>query len=258
MQEVEKDRITTLENRQRLRNNPNLLYWYKRLYQTLFDEIHNFKQLCVWEIGSGMSPAKLFYPHIISTDILNLEYLDKVFDCLTIGSDTSINDHSIDVMTLTNVLHHLQNPLQFLQGASVKLKKGGYLYITEPYFSLLSYPIYKILHPEPSIFNIQRPMLEDLIGPLSSANQAIPYLIFFKRSDWLSELEPYYDLSKSRIGYFTSLAYMASGGVAKNYAIKQSIYQLGFKLDLFLAKIFPRLFASFFWIRLQTHESIKN
>ena len=253
---TEQDRLDTIENRRRLQGNSNLLYWYRQLYHTLFHKISNFQQLTVWEIGSGTSPAKIFYPNIITTDILNLEYLDKVFDCLNIANDTTIADHSIDIMTLTNVLHHLQNPIQFLQGASYKLKKGAHLYITEPYFSATSYPIYKLLHSEPSVFNIVQPRLEEISGPLSSANQAIPYLIFFKRREWLTQLEPYYDLSQSKIGFFTSLAYMASGGIAKKFSINHWIYTVGFKLDQFLAERFPRLFASFFWIRLRVRDDI--
>lgn len=251
---AEQDRLDTIENRRRLQGNPNLLYWYQHLYHDLFHAIPNFQKLSVWEIGSGTSPAKIFYPNIFTTDILNLEYLDKVFDCLNIANDNTIPDHSIDVMTLTNVLHHLQTPIQFLQGASYKIKKGGHLYITEPYFSVTSYPIYKLLHSEPSVFNIEEPILKEVSGPLSSANQAIPYLIFFKRLDWLAQLEPYYDLSQSKIGYFTSIAYMASGGIAKKFSIHHGLYKLGFKLDQFLAEHFPRVFASFFWIRLQVRE----
>ena len=122
---------------------------------------------------------------------------------------------------------------------------------------MISYPIYKLLHPEPSLFKIDRPVLSDVVGPLSSANQAIPYLIFFKRMDWLEELEPYYDLSQSHIGFFTSLAYMASGGISKKFLIYHWIYKMGFKLDQFLAKHLPQIFASFFWIRLKTRDDVE-
>jgi hypothetical protein len=112
------------------------------------------------------------------------------------------------------------------------------------------------LHSEPSVFNIEQPRLEKVSGPLSSANQAIPYLIFFKRREWLTQLEPYYDLSQSKIGYFTSLSYMATGGINKKFPIHEVIYQIGFRIDQFLASHLPRFFASFFWVRLQTHKDI--
>ena len=45
--------------------------------------------------------------------------------CLTaieIDNLDAIKDNSLDVITLTNVLHHLKNPIAFLNRAASKLK----------------------------------------------------------------------------------------------------------------------------------------
>ncbi|PDT19818.1 class I SAM-dependent methyltransferase [Rhizobium hidalgonense] len=240
------DLAMTLENRDRLQSNRNLMLWYRELYAQLFDQIPNFSQKKVLEIGSGTSPLKKFQPHIMATDVLNLDYLDIVFDCHNIADLQAIKDHSIDVITLTNVLHHLRDPILFLSGASRKLKKGGQLVLVEPYFSAVSYPFLKFLHHEPVDFQISQPVLDTIEGPLSSSNQAIPYMMFFSRRDWLTRLSNQYDLKAIKLGYFTSIAYMVTGGISRILPVPHWLYRLYLPIDRRLARTFPVLFASFF------------
>lgn len=244
------DLARTRENRVRLQSNRNLMFWYRKLYQELFSGIPDFSRKRVLEIGSGTSPLKTYYPNVITSDILRLEYLDIVFDCHHIAGYEAIPDHSVDVITLTNVLHHLNDPIQFLRDATRKLAKGGEVYIVEPYFSLVSYPLFKLLHHEPVDFSVARPQLARVDGPLSSSNQAMPHMIFFTRPDWLGELGDCYVLEETRFGFFTSLAYMLTGGISRNFHIPAWIYRPYFALDGFLARSMPKLFASFFTARL--------
>ncbi|MBX5217238.1 MULTISPECIES: bifunctional 2-polyprenyl-6-hydroxyphenol methylase/3-demethylubiquinol 3-O-methyltransferase UbiG [unclassified Rhizobium] len=240
------DLATTLENRNRLQSNRNLMLWYRELYSQLFDDIPNFSQKKVLEIGSGTSPLKIFQPHVTTTDVLNLEYLDIVFDCHNIADLQDIPDRSIDVITMTNVLHHLRDPIFFLSGASRKLKKGGQLVLVEPFFSAVSFPLLKFFHHEPVNFQISQPVLDTIEGPLSSSNQAMPYMMFFSRHDWLAPLSNQYDLKATKLGYFTSIAYMATGGISRVFPVPHWLYRLYLPLDRRLARTFPRLFASFF------------
>lgn len=240
----------TLSNRQHLQENRNLMLWYEELYQELFRKISDINQKQVLEIGSGSSPLKLLLPNIITSDVLKLEYLDIIFDCHNIAELFEIPDHSIDVITLTNVLHHLRDPIHFLRNATQKLKKGGEIFLVEPYFSLLSYPLFKLLHHEPVNFKISRPMLDAIDGPLSSANQAIPYMIFFTNPNWFRELADYYELDETTFGFFTSLAYMLTGGISRVFPVPHRFYRFYLVLDRFLARSLPKFFASFFSVRL--------
>jgi SAM-dependent methyltransferase len=247
---VQHDFEVTLANRERLQRNPNLLYWYKRLYTEMFGADREFLKKSVLEVGSGSSPLKRFFPNVITSDILNLEYLDVVLDCHQIAEFEGINNYSLDIITLTNVLHHLQDPLKFLQSATIKLKPGGVVYMVEPYLSLMSYPMYKLLHHEPVDLSISEPMLDAVEGPLSSSNQAVPYMIFFKRPDWLQRLGGHYDLSATKIRYYTALSYMATGGISRVFSIPTSVYRVAFSIDRALANALPRVFASFFVVKL--------
>src|SRR4029077_454100 len=123
--EEAKDRAATLRNRARLSANENLLFWYRELYRDQFKDFPNPAALSILEIGSGTSPLKQFLPNVITSDVLDLDYLDIVFDCHEIDRLAAVEDNSLDVITLTNVLHHLKKPIVFLNRAATKLKVGG-------------------------------------------------------------------------------------------------------------------------------------
>src|SRR5437762_14109638 len=104
--EEAKDRAATLRNRARLGANKNLLFWYRELYRDQFKNLPDPATLSILEIGSGTSPLKRFLSNVVTSDVLDLDYLDLVFDCHDIEKLNTIKDNSLDLITLTNVLHH--------------------------------------------------------------------------------------------------------------------------------------------------------
>jgi SAM-dependent methyltransferase len=248
--EEAKDRATTLRNRARLDANRNLLFWYRELYRDQFKHLPSPETLSILEIGSGTSPLKQFHSNIVTSDILQLDYLDLVFDCHEIDKLDAIKDNSLDVITLTNVLHHLKSPIAFLNCAAGKLKPGGKVIATEPFFSVLSTAIFKYLHHEPVDFRISEPELGEVQGPLASANIALPWLIFFRRRDWLQRLNDNFDIASRDIRLFTALSYIATGGISHRLPVPRFLYRALFPIDLALSRSLPRLCASFFTITL--------
>ena len=248
--EAAHDRAMTLRNRARLVANKNLLFWYRELYRDQFKDFPNPSALSILEIGSGTSPLKQFYPSVITSDVLDLDYLDLVFDCHEIDKLDAIEDNSLDVITLTNVLHHLKSPIAFLNRAASKLKCGGKVIATEPFFSLLSTMIFKYLHHEPVDFRISEPDLRDVKGPLATANVALPWLIVFRRRDWLQRLNDNFDFARLSVWPFSALSYMASGGISRRLPVPRFVYRVLFPVDLALSRRFPRFFASFFTVTL--------
>jgi SAM-dependent methyltransferase len=244
--QYKKDRDITILNRERLWSNANLVHWYRKLYEDQFRDISDVDGKRVLEIGSGTSPLKRFHPKVITSDVLELEYLDLIFDCHEIDKVKDITDGSLDVITLTNVLHHLKAPLVFLERAAVKLKPGGQIIFTEPFYSSISFLIYRYLHHEPSVFDIEAPELPDVVGPLASANMALPQLIFLSEKNWDQPLKDRYDFSRTDVRYFTSIAYMVTGGISRKLPFPKFLYRAAFRLDLLASRIAPRLFASFF------------
>jgi SAM-dependent methyltransferase len=245
-----KDRAATLRNRARLGANKNLLFWYRELYRNQFRDLPNVSALSILEVGSGTSPLKQFLPNIITSDVLDLDYLDLVFDCHEIDRLDAIKGNSIDVITLTNVLHHLKNPIAFLNRAGSKLKSGGKVIATEPFFSVLSTPIFKHLHHESVDFRISEPELEKVHGPLGSANIALPWLIFFRRRDWMQRLNENFDVATLSARPFSALSYMATGGISRTLPIPHFVYRWLFWVDLAMSRRFPSLCAAFFTVVL--------
>src|SRR5437660_8665483 len=248
-QEAE-DRAATLRNRARLGTNKNLLFWYRELYRDQFRDLPNASALSILEVGSGTSPLKQFLPNIITSDVLDLDYLDLVFDCHEIDKLDAVKDNSLDVITLTNVLHHLKNPIAFLNRAASKLKSGGKVIATEPFFSVLSTVIFKYLHHEAVDLRISEPELGEVQGPLASANIALPWLIFFQNAEWLQRLNDNFDLTTFSARPFSALSYMVTGGISHRLPVPRFLYRVLFLVDLAIIRRFPRACAAFFTVTL--------
>jgi SAM-dependent methyltransferase len=248
--EEAKDRAVTLRNRARLGANKNLLFWYRELYRDQFKNFPNPASLSILEIGSGTSPLKQFLSNVVTSDVLDLDYLDFVFDCHEIDKLDAIKDNSLDVITLTNVLHHLKNPIAFLDRSASKLKSGGKVIATEPFFSTVSTLIFKHLHHESVDFRISEPELGKVQGPLASANIALPWLIFFRRHDWLRRLNENFDVVTLSTRPFSALSYMATGGISRRLPIPHFLYRRLFVLDLAISRRFPGFCAAFFTVAL--------
>ena len=248
--EQAKDRAATMRNRARLGANKNLLFWYRELYGDQFKEFPNPEALSILEIGSGTSPLKQFLSNVVTSDVLDLDYLDLVFDCREIDKLDAIKDNSLDVITVTNVLHHLKSPIAFMNRAASKLKSGGKLIATEPFFSILSTVIFKYLHHEPVDFRISAPELSEVQGPLASANIALPWLIFFRNPEWLQRLHDKFDLAHFSARPFSALSYMITGGISHRVPVPPLLYRMLFTVDLALSRRFPSFCAAFCTVTL--------
>ena len=57
-------------------SNGNLLFWYRELYRDQFKDLPDPEALSILEIGSGTSPLKQFHSNVVTSDVLDLDYLD--------------------------------------------------------------------------------------------------------------------------------------------------------------------------------------
>ena len=160
------------------------------------------------EVGGGTGNLKEFFPGVLCTDVVRLPWLDTVMDAqfLPFASNSLTN------IVLFDTLHHIENVPLFLNEAMRTLQPHGRLVIMDPYISVLSWPIYHFLHPEPvdlgqDPFQLQLP--RENRSPFDG-NQAIATLIFERSFETFCRQYPQFKrLHFRRLAFF---AYPLSGG----------------------------------------------
>ena len=181
----------------------------KRLYHRWCRMIEcALKPGSILEIGGGSGNLKEFFPHAISSDVLFTPWTDAVVDAQYLPFKNAV----LDNIVLFDVLHHLNDPAQFFCEAQKVLKQKGRIVLMEPYISLASFFIYRFLHPEGLIWNIN-PFKKGCLDKNKNrfhGNQAIPTLIFERYKHWFVKDFPVLKIIKKERTDF--IIYPLSGG----------------------------------------------
>ena len=154
--------------------------WYRKIIRDLFASSKP-----TVELGAGSGNFKEFKPDVISSDIDPCDWLDMCFD----AHDMPFEKDSVSNIVMIDVLHHLANPVRFLNEAHRVLETGGRVIILEPFPTPFSLFFYKKYHPEPFIFDLDyfnKKETEEK-DPWDS-NQAIASLLFFKGKKKFTEM----------------------------------------------------------------------
>ncbi len=162
----------------------------------------------ILEVGGGSGNLKEYFPDAISSDILFTEWLDTVLD----AHHLPFKDESFDNIVLFDVLHHLINPALFFYEAQRVLKQKGKIVLMEPYISWVSFFVYRFLHSEGIVWNID-PFNTECSGKANNhlqGNQAIPTLIFERDRQQFAKTFP--RLKIIRYERMDSVIYPLSGG----------------------------------------------
>jgi len=80
----------------------------------------------------------------VATDLVPAPWNHVAADASRLPFRSGGVDHIVGV----DVLHHLAEPRRFFEEASRVLTPGGAVVLVEPWVTILSYPIYRWLHPE--------------------------------------------------------------------------------------------------------------
>ncbi len=185
---------------------------------------------CFVELGSGGGFIKEIIPNVITSDILPIPTVDKHFSVLQMPFPCI----SVDAFLMINVFHHIPNPSLFLQEAQRCLKKGGKIVMIEPANTFFSRFIYQNFHHEP--FDPQGEWSFPSQGPLSSANGALPWIIFYRdRKRFIQEFP-----NLKIIGLFphTPFRYLLSGGLSYKQLVPAGSFQLFTIFEKLLSPLF--------------------
>ena len=192
------------------------------------------------ELGSGSGNFKEYFENIISSDIVFCEWIDVCFD----AHNLSFKNNTFDNIVMFDVLHHLKQPLIFLDNVYNILKPRGRILILEPYASFFSNIIFKLFHPEPFDFDID--IFNKNISAFASksafsSNQAISQMLFFKYREKFEKLysDKFNIVFSELLSFF---AYPLSGGFENKNLLPTSLIKLLLKLEKNMT-VFKYLFA---------------
>jgi SAM-dependent methyltransferase len=173
----------------------------------------------VVELGSGGGFLKDYIPGLITSEILAIPTVDVQFD----GQSMPFKYASVRAVVMLDVFHHIPRPATFFAQAAHILRPGGRMIMIEPWVTSWSRFVYQYLHHEP--FN---PEVNDWHfqkgGPLTSANSALPWIIFDRDRQKFEHKFPEWQINK--ISLHTPFCYLLSGGVAFKGILPGALYPL--------------------------------
>lgn len=201
------DPLRTVEHGEIIQSKPFLKKLYLEWYNELGRQIPSLPAGKIIELGSGGGFIKKVYPQVITSDVMQLDSCDMCFT----AENIPVEDNSVAAYFMLNVFHHIPNPEKFLEEAQRTLKKGGRIIMVEPANSFFSRIIYKNFHHEP--FDENGGWTIDSTGPMSSSNQALPYIYFVRDKKLFEKKFPSFKIISVRL--HTPLRYLLSGGVSR-------------------------------------------
>jgi SAM-dependent methyltransferase len=198
---------TTILRRQIIREKPPLRQIYDEWYREVARSIPAADKPAL-ELGSGSGFMSDYVENLITSDLLELPGVARVIDaCATLP----FPDSSLRGIAMVNTLHHLPDVAVFLAEATRCLESGGAISMIEPWNSLWSRFVYDKLHHEPFEPRVAGWSF-DSNGPLSSANGALPWIVFERDRAQFRERFPELEIQELRP--MMPLRYLLSGGVS--------------------------------------------
>jgi SAM-dependent methyltransferase len=189
-----------------LQNKGFLKKLYADFYHILKDAIHFDDRAGrkIIELGSGGGFIKDVIPNILTSDILEIPSVDLVFS----ATEMPFENASVDSLVMIDVLHHIPDVRKFFQEVVRCLKQGGTVAMIEPANTLWGRFIYQNFHHE--TFDPNAGWTFESKGPLSTANGALPWIIFHRDRNEFTTQFPELKIIKTQC--HTPLRYLISGG----------------------------------------------
>jgi len=204
------------------------------------------KNQSIVEIGSGVGFFQQVCPQAIATDILPYRGLDL---CLS-GMQLPFQSESVGSYVMVDVFHHIPDPKRFLTEMGRCLQPSGRIVMIEPANTLFSRFIYTRFHhenfdPSPADScgecsgNSPKGWLLPPGGPLSSANMALPWIVFCRDQDRFSRECP--GLKVLEIKLMAPFQYIISGGLSLRQLLPGRAWPLVNELEKSLSPLLPWL-----------------
>ncbi len=186
----------------------------KRLLHAIYEEWYSMQIACLptssgitLEIGSGAGFFKERNDRTLTSEVFYCPFVDAILD----GTRIPLSAAALRSIVMTDVFHHIPDVEQFFREALRTLRKGGRIIMIEPWVSRWSRWVMDHFHSEPMDVSMQTWQFPSH-GPLSSSNQALPWIVF-ERDRILFE-QKFPDLKVITLQPFMPFRYLLSGGVS--------------------------------------------
>lgn len=189
--------------------------WYERILEALNE---SSRKGTVLELGSGPGFLKEVIPHAITSEVLDVPFVDRTEDATSLSFDSA----SLDAIVMTDVLHHIPDVQMFLAEALRVLRPGGQILCVEPWNNPWSRFIFSQFHHEPFIPKAEEWRLPPG-GPLSMANGALPWIVFVRDREKLEGHFP--ELIVREVEMMMPFSYLLSGGFSALPLAPASLYR---------------------------------
>lgn len=199
------DPRTTGERRRILASKPLLREIYEEWYTALAESLP-VGEGAVLELGSGAGFLKQRIPAVLSSEYFWCPWTDLALD----GQQLPFADRALRAVVMTNVLHHLPEPVRFLDEAARCVRAGGVIAMIEPWNTPWARWVYRRLHHEP--FDPAAGWETAGGGPLSGANGALPWILFKRDRKRFAHQHPQWRVARAEA--FMPFRYLLSGGVS--------------------------------------------
>ena len=230
--------------RETLVRKPAMKSWYEDQYAK-YREVLSRSPVggIALELGSGAGFAKECVPELTTSDLIPYAGVDRSVD----ATQMAFPDHSLRAVFLMNVLHHIPDTPAFFKELVRTLQPGGRCLIIDQNRGIPSRWILKYAHHEPYQADADEWAFPST-GPLSGANGALAWIIFYRDRKRFEKLYP--GLSIRRLQPHTPLLYWLAGGLKAWSLVPAPLLPLAKWMDQILVTWFPIL-GSFVDIELE-------
>lgn len=237
--------------RARIQSKEALLKLYKEFYARYVDCLQRCPKNGVsLEIGSGAGFLKDIVPSVVTTDIVSYKTVDLVMD----ASKMPFDDNSVNSIFMLNSLHHIPDSKSLFDEIVRCLLPGGRVLIIDQYHGWLSNIIYNYIHHEPYDPSAANWDFKSS-GPLSGANGALCWIIFYRDRILFEKLYP--SLKIDLLSPNTPLRYWFSGGLKWWCLLPGSLFEAFTRFDHYLSERFPSI-CSVLDVELVKHSNKKH
>lgn len=187
--------------------------WYTRICERLDNKTK------ILELGSGAGFLNQFLPTLITSEVVPTQDVQMVVD----ACEMPFVENELNGIVMTDVFHHIPDVDSFLKEAIRVINNHGKIVMIEPWRTSWSEWVYSNLHSEP--FEAEDGWkLASNTGPLSSANGALPWIVFQRDLDRLNTVYP--EIKVQRVELMMPFSYLLSGGVSMRSLMPSVLYKI--------------------------------